>query len=346
MVQNSNQERRAIVVPKGNRYASLVRVKRADFGGGILLEPRDLPPGVKAIVPPVDKGVDTVPVVFEAAADAAPAVKTFSFQPKLAEARTDITVESGIEHEVDVAENGNQKSFYSVKEERLAISVIDEVPVKLRLVQPKVALLQNGSMNLKVIAERKGEFKGTISLALLYSPPGTATAGTLQIKEGENEAVVTVSAADKAALQTWPICIVGSADFGKGPVWVSTQMAELEIAAPYVAGQIVRTFVDQGDTATVTVKLDHKQPFAGKAKLALLGLPPNCTADPQEITTEDKEVKFTVKAAADAPAGQHKQMFCQFTLSKDGEPMVSSFGNGGILRVDKATVAKNEEPKK
>jgi hypothetical protein len=39
-------------------------------------------------------------------------------------------------------------------------------------------------------------------------------------------------------------------------------------------------------------------------------------------------------------------MFCQFTLSEDGEPMVSSFGNGGILRVDKATVAKNEEPKK
>jgi hypothetical protein len=264
MVQNSNQERRAIVVPKGNRYASLVRVKRADFGGGILLEPRDLPPGVKAIVPPVDKGVDTVPVVFEAAADAAPAVKTFSFQPKLAEARTDITVESGIEHEVDVAENGNQKSFYAVKEDRFAIKVADEVPVKLKLVQPKVPVLQSGSIDLKVVAERQGDFKGAISLALLYSPPGTATAGTLQIKEGENEAVVTVSAADKAALQTWPICIVGSADFGKGPVWVSTQMAELEIAAPYVAGQIVRTFVDQGDTATVTVKLDHKQPLQAK----------------------------------------------------------------------------------
>jgi len=137
---------------------------------------------------------------------------------------------------------------------------------------------------------------------------------------------------------------VGSADFGKGVVWFSTQLIDLEVGAPLVGGKISRTFVDQGDSTTVTVKLDQKTAFEGKAKLQLLGLPPGATADEQEFTKDDKEVKFTVKAEKTTPAGQHKQLFCQFTLTKDGESMTSTFANGGVLRVDKASVAKNDAP--
>ena len=53
-----------------------------------------------------------------------------------------------------------------------------------------------------------------------------------------------------------------------------------------------------------------------------------------------------LKATPEAQVGQHKQLFVQFNLIKDGEPMVNSFAGGGILRVDKASVAKIEEPKK
>ncbi|HEX8296334.1 MAG TPA: hypothetical protein VF593_08540, partial [Chthoniobacteraceae bacterium] len=211
---------------------------------------------------------------------------------------------------------------------------------------PKVPLLQAGSLNLKVIAERTGDFKGPISLALLYTPPGLGTAGTVQLKEGENEGSVTISANGNAPLQKWQLCVVGSADFGKGGTWFSTQLVEIEVAAAYLGGKIARTFVDQGDSSTVTVKLEQKLPFEGKAKLQLLGLPPNTTAEPQEVSKDDAEVKFTVKAEKGAPAGQHKQLFCQFSLTRDGEQMTSSFGNGGILRIDKGAIAKNEEPKK
>ena len=341
MVPNSSQERRAIVVPKGNRYASLVRIKRSDIGGDLQVVPQDLPPGVAVSASNIDKSVDTIAMVFESTPDATSAAKAIAFEAKPVESAKDAPpVKSMVEHNVDVAENGNQQSFYAVKEERLPVAVTDELPVKINLVQPKVPILQNGSMNLKVVAERKADFKGAISLALLYSPPGIGTAGTVQIKENENEGTVTVSANATAALQKWKVCVVGSADFGKGPVWFSTQLIDLEVGAPFLAGQIQRTFVDQGDSTTVTVKLDHKLPFEGKAKLSLQGLPPSCTADEMEITKDDKEVKFTVKAEPNAPAGQHKQMFCNFTLSKDGEAMTSAFGNGGILRIDKATVAK------
>ncbi|MES2571472.1 MAG: PPC domain-containing protein [Verrucomicrobiota bacterium] len=334
MVQNSNQERRAVVIPKGNRYASLVRVKRNDFAGEVELSARDLPAGVTISGTQVDKSVDAVPMVFEVGADAAPMGKAFALEARPVEKGA--PVQSMVEQDIDVAENGNQKSFYAVREDRLVVSVTDEIPVKIDLVAPKVPVLQNGAISLKVVAERKNDFKGPIGLTLLFTPPGLGTAGTVQIPEGQNEGIVTLSANGNAPLQKWKVCVVGSADFGKGPVWFSTALAEVGVAAPYVSGQIMRSFVDQGETTTITVKLENKIPFEGKAKLSLLGLPPNTTAEDVEITQEDKVAKFTVKAAANAPTASHKQLFCQFQLMKDGEPMISSFAQGGILRIDKA----------
>ena len=50
--------------------------------------------------------------------------------------------------------------------------VFEPALVKIELVQPKVPLLQNGSLALKVRAERKNDFKGPINISLLYTPPG------------------------------------------------------------------------------------------------------------------------------------------------------------------------------
>lgn len=347
MTINQNQDRRAIVVPKGNRYASLVRIKRADVAGEVKLDPVDLPAGVIASAPNVDKTVDTIPMVFEAKEDAAIGAKDFVLNAKPVESPAGAPkVLSAVEHMVDIVENGNQRCFYTLKEGKLPVAVTDELPVKINMVAPKAPLLQNGSLNLKIVAERKNDFKGPISLSLLYSPPGIGNAGIQQIKEGESEGTINISANGNALAQKWKLCVIGSADFGKGPVYFSTQLEDIEIAPPLVAGKLNRTFVDQGDSTTVTVKLEQKIPFEGKAKLTLLGLPPNTTADEQEITKDSTEATFNVKADKAAPAGQHKQLFVQFSLAKDGDTMVSAFAQGGILRIDKGAVAKNDEPKK
>ena len=66
--QNS-QERWTAPVPRGNRYATLMRATRTNVGGEIQMGVADLPQGVTVQVPdPGDS--DLVPVVFEAAADA------------------------------------------------------------------------------------------------------------------------------------------------------------------------------------------------------------------------------------------------------------------------------------
>jgi hypothetical protein len=56
------------------------------------------------------------------------------------------------------------------------------------------------------------------------------------IKEGENEGSLQISANGNAQIAKWKICVVGSVDYGKGPVFISTQLIDLEVAAPFIAG--------------------------------------------------------------------------------------------------------------
>ena len=345
MVINSSQERRAVPVPKGNRYSTLVRVRRADVGGDVVVEPKDLPAGVTIATTNMDKSVDTIPMVFEAKADAPAVQKTFTLLPKLAEPPAGSNVFSKVDHRVEVTENGNQRSYYGVDENTLPIAVTDEVPVTIELHQPKVPLLQSGSMNLKVAVTRKAGadgkpiFNGPVGIQLLYTPPGIGQPGVVTIPEGQNEGAITISAQATAPLAKWQLCVNGSADIGKGATWISTGLVLTEIAPPFVVGTLVRTYIDQASEGTMTLKLDQKAPFEGKAKVALLGLPQGVTAEEREISKDDKEVKFTLKATAEAQVGQHKTVIATFTLLKDGEPMTNTIAGGGILRVDKGTAA-------
>ena len=69
-VANNSQERQTIVVPRGNRFATLVRATRSDFAGELRIEAPDLPPGITLSAENVAANLDVVPVVFEAAPDA------------------------------------------------------------------------------------------------------------------------------------------------------------------------------------------------------------------------------------------------------------------------------------
>ena len=339
MVINSSQQRRSVPVPKGNRYATLVHVKRLDVGGDALLEAKGLPAGVTAAFDKVDKSVDRIAMVFEAKPDAAPAQKEFTIEAKLTEPPKDTIVATRVAHRVEVSENGNQKAYYGVDETALPVAVTDEIPVTIQCVQSKVPILQSGSMALKVAVERRNDYKGPIDIQVLYAPPGVGSPGVVNIPAEKNEGSITISANGNAPLAKWKTAIVGTADFGKGATWFSTQLFDLEVAPPFVTGTIVRTFIDQGGEGSMTVKLDHKNAFEGKAKLALIGLPQGVTSEEREFTKDDAEVKFPLKATPTAQSGQAKTIFVSFTLVRDGETMTNTIASGGILRVDKAAAA-------
>ncbi len=73
-------------------------------------------------------------------------------------------------------------------------------------------------------------------------------------------------------------------------------------------------------------KVNHNTPFEGEAKAELLGIPPKISAQPLTFNKDTKELTFTLKTQADSPVGKHN-LFCQITIPKNGESIVSRAGN-------------------
>ena len=341
-MEQNTQDRQTIAVPKGNRYASMVKLKRDGVMGELVLTAEGLPMGVTMEAVGVESGAESVAVVFEAKGEAVASAGTFVLGVKSVDGQV---VGSRVAHPIDLVGYGNNQSYYRVTADRLAIGVMEEAPFKIQLIAPKVPIAQGGSLDLKVVAERKSEFKGKIKLALLSVPTGIGTAGGAEIKESESEGVLALSAQGDAPVKKWKILVVGSADLGKGAVWVSTQLVDLEVVAPFVGGQIVRGVVDQGEKTFLTVHLSQKTAFSGKAKIELRGLPNKVTAEPREISKDDTEVRFEIQAEKTSPVARHTSLFCQVTVMQNGEAIVQSFGQGGILRIDPIPAVKLEEKK-
>jgi hypothetical protein len=337
-VQNS-QERQAIAIPRGNRMGTVIRATRSNFSGDVAINAENLPKGVKAECEPMASNAEIIPVIFEAAADAPIAGKLSDFSAKPTDAKIDIKGE--FKQTIDLVTGGNNTPYYQAHVEKLALAVAEEAPFKLTLIEPKVPLVQNGSMDLKVKAERKAGFSGPITIRMLFNPPGTTAGTQATIAANKDEATLPINASGGAAIKSWKVAVLGSADI-KGAVWVSTQLAKLQIAEPFLAAKFDMASIEQGKSGKIVCKLEQKSKFEGKAKIELRGLPAGVTANPasKEITASDTEVSFDLTTSAKSPPGQHKNLLCQVTIMKDGEPVIQNVGQGGILRIDRVAAPK------
>jgi hypothetical protein len=326
-VDRYSQSRQTIVVPRGNRYGTLILGTRADFGGPIELRPDGLPPGVTFTARPMHPSMNLMPVVFEAAEDATIGGGLVDFRATLADPnQPDVVVEGGFENFADfVHGEPNAAVYVGGTVQKLAMAVVEKVPFRLEIVQPKVPLVRNGTMNLKVVVHRDEGFDTPIYVQFPFTPPGTGAAGAITIDKGQTEGLYPLNANDQAMLGKWPMMVIGAAEID-GQAWVSSQLAELEIVDKYVSFELARASCDQEQPTQIHGKITHNTPFEGTAKAELLGLPPGVSAEPVEFTNDTAELNFAVKTAKETPVGSHKTLFCQVTITQHGEPIVGTVG--------------------
>ena len=340
----NSQERNTVSVPRGNRYATQIRVGRADFAGDVSVAMPELPPGVTMSCDTLAGNVNEIVAVFEAAADAPLGAKLV---PVTGENLPAKTLKGGFAQTLDLVYGPpNATVYYRASVDRMAVAVTEEVPFKIQIIEPKVPLVQSGSMNLKVVATRKEGFKAPITLRMLWNPPGIGSQNEVVIPEGQTEGLYPVNANGDAPTRAWKIAITATSDAGKGTVWTSSQLATLNIASPFLTMQIPMAAGEQAKAAGVLCKIQQLQPFTGEAQVQLHGLPPKVTIEknPLTITKDSQDVTFNAALAADAPVGQHKSLFCQVTVMKDGEPIVHKLGGGGVLRIDEPPPPKPNTP--
>ena len=318
-------------VPQGNRLAALVSAQRVDFGGELQLNFKDLPPGISVETISMAANRTDVPVLFTAVDGAALGASLVDLVGTATGANPPIA--GGFRQRTGLVRGQNNVEVWGHTTRRLPLAVTQAVPFKIDIVEPKVPLVRGGSMNLKVVATRQDGFTAPIAIRMLYNPPGVGSSGSILIAEGQTEAAIPLTANGDAELLKWRIAVLAEATVGDGPILVGSQLATLEVAEPYLAFAFQSAAVEQGQTTELVIQVDKKKDFEGAAKVELLGLPNEVTAEAREIASDATQLVFQVKTTDKSPAGRHKTVLCRAVILAAGEPITHTLGSGE-LRID------------
>ncbi len=340
-------------VPRGNRMVLMFTARRENIGGDMRLEFPNLPQGVTAEVPVMAADQPNVPVLFTAAADAPLNGTLTEVLARFVEEDKQQYV-GRLEQRTMLVRGQNNVDVWGHNSDRMAAAAIDEAPFTLHIVQPQVPIVRDGSMNLKVVAERKEGFTAPIKIDMAYAPPGIGASGGVSIAEGQSEALIPLTANGSAALQTWKIAVIGRGPVPGGNVEVATPFADLQVTDNHFAFNFLKAAVEQGQEVDLQVEVTKKHDWDGAAVVELLGLPAGATAEPVEITKDATSMAFRIKTTEEARDGKHNALVCRAVITQNGEPITCTLGTGEV-RIDKPlpaptetkpAEAKKEEPKK
>jgi hypothetical protein len=305
------------------------------------LEFADLPPGLVAQAIPMPGNRSDTVVMFSAPPEAAPAGSLVDIIGRPAD--PNLKFDGHVNQRTMLVRGQNNIDVWGHNAERMATVISTEVPFKIDIVQPKAPLVRNGSMDLKIVATRAPDFKTPISVFLLYNPPGIGSSGSVVIPEGQNEAVIPLTANGGAEIKAWKIVVMGRAGFGNGTVEVSTQLADLVVTDQLHGITFQKAAAEQGQDTEMVVKVEKKVDFVGEAKAELLGLPPETSTTPLTFNKDTAELVFKIKVNPAARPGKYAQLVCRTTVLQEGEPVTMTVGTGE-LRVDAPLPPKVASP--
>ena len=149
-------------VPKGNRMALMVGGQREDFGGDVSLEMQGLPEKVARRYCRLPRIKTRRPCCF-GPGRCEPQAALVEVVGRHKEG--DRTIEGRLVQKTMLVRGDNNREVWNYVGNRMAVAVTEPVPFHIEIVPPKVPLVQNGDMELKVAATRDGGFKGRLRCA-------------------------------------------------------------------------------------------------------------------------------------------------------------------------------------
>ena len=340
------QERQTIPIPRGGRYATMMRLDRSELPGEMKIVSANLPPGVTMTAVPTEANL--TPVLFEAKADAPLSGELCDFFSQLVDPKAppiDHNGGSDVDQQIAlVVSSPNQSTYYKTAVHQFAVAVTKESPFSVVLVAPTGPLVQAGQIKVKVKATRSPDFKGVITVHGLFDLPGVASQ-PVQIPADQSEADFPLSASEGAAIGKSKIGVIAQADVD-GLLQAASNLVDLQISKPFFTGKLQMASVEQGGTAQIVCDLTQLTKFDGQASLRLVGLPPNVTADAKQVTAADDKVVFTVVTTGKTSIGKATSLTVQAMLQVNGQEVQQSVAQNGVLRVDpsgKADKSKQEQ---
>jgi hypothetical protein len=341
-----SQGRQAMVIPRGGHFATLIGAERNNSRGDLEFYAKDLPPGVTLHADPMPGNQNQFLLVFSATPDAPVGGRIGELLTRVVDKDNKREVKTVRRQMLDlVMAQPNNQIYYQTSVDGLAVAVTEEAPFNVRIVEPKAPLAQYGTMDLKIVVDRKEGFNEDVQVELPYRPPGLSANPRLTIPKGQGEGKYTLNSSASAEVRKWNVAVLATAPVKGGNLWLSSPLAPLQVVERYVLGKFDAATTERGKSVKVVCKLEQKIPFEGKATVELLGLPSNTTAEKREITKDTTEVVFDVVTTEKSPAGLHKQLFCSLELTVNGEPVKHTVATSGLLRIDAPKPPEPAAPK-
>lgn len=340
--QFAPQLRQSISVAAGNRTTVQVGffATSRPFTGELELFGVNLPKGVTIHAPRIAAGMTRIPVVFEASENAAPGAALIELAVRPLGGGPALT--SGYRQSILMNAYGNNDYYLHTPVDRLALAVTEPAPFSVAVEEPKSAIVQNGEMSLRFRVERAKGFEGPVTVQLEWKPAGINTGTPVTVPADQSEGVYLLGAARNAAAGSHQITLTAMTGVGRrgytdgdGRIFVASRPFRLAVAEPHVEARIPRTSVERGKTATIVCRLNHLQPFEGKATVTLGRLPRGIelVGPAREISSADKEVSFTIRATPDALVGNYQGVVLDVTVTDKGQSVRQLTGYG-VLRID------------
>lgn len=346
VARRDSQMRQAMVVPKGNRFATMMNVSRQNgLRGDLKFHIPDLPKGVKLISDIMPANVNNFPLIFEAAKDAQVGGKfVFPQALSVADGKETPIAQGGLKQQIDLVHASPNATVYkTITLDKLAVVVGEEAPFRIELAQPKAPIVQYGIQYLDVTVVKKEGWDEDVYAFFPFSPPGISASSYIKIPKGQTTGKYRIDARYNAEVRSWKICVQGRSAVGGGELWNSSDFIDLEVVPRLVLGKFETASCVIGNEVQFKCALDHKVPFDGNAKLTLYSLPANCTAGTVDITKDSKEAVFTIKTTDKAQPGVQKSVYWRMTAEKNGEPMDFIGATSGRLIVTQPKVEEAEK---
>lgn len=341
---NQQNARISTHVGKGNRAMFLMNV-RPGYGtekieGELQVKATNLPNGVTFSAPKFKIDQRRVPILFEAAPDAAVGATMLDLRiepidPAAPKLNTRFT------HNLGLTSNNGDIST-SVNYDRLAFAVTEVVPFKVEVKSPSLPLSKSGELQLDIEVTRTGGYNEAIELGVENAPQGITPQTGVVVKEGETKTTLRLGAESNAPIGIHQLCITArnktnNGEQRDGKMRATSNLFNVEVSEPYLRIKLARSAIQRGQQATVNATIERIRPLPGNATAKLIRLPKGITMANENIPLPGEGTQFAMNlnATPDALVGTYPNVACEITLQADGREMKQIVG-GGTLRIDPA----------
>jgi hypothetical protein len=278
--------------------------------------------------------------VFQATAKAKPqaALVDLVVQP-VGESQTAALV-SGYRQVIPMNLYGNEPYLRTIVD-KLAVAVTEPAPFSIEVKQPESVLVQTGEMALRFVVRRETGFTDPVTVNMEWRPDGITSSTPVTMLPDQAEGEYLLGAGRNASAGSYQVVLTAVSGAATGNndrvnrTYVCSQPFTLTVAEPHLDARFARSSIERGQTAQLVCKLNHRKPFTGKAQATLVRLPRGVElVEPiREITSEDKEVVFTLRATEECLVGSYGGIALDVTVAEHGQSLRQLSGYG-TLRID------------